>query len=301
MASAAPTDVREWLRRQHPDQAISERGKIRADWQAEYDAAHPDGPPEGDYSGVTEADFPPDDAQERVAESKPRRVRGTRTPAARAGTGWRWGRRDGKPKAPRKKLPRVPVDRLIEHFWGQLAWAASPVPPLEKMLYAQAPFAGTVLDDVVRGTIIDGPLQVAARMEEKFQALNGLLGPPVCIMLALANAPAPCQACGGRGGVLAAPNGQAEPQPVPCPQCEGTGAEPASAIYAGAMGGLRFSLMSMTDAIGDGMERVMERAAENKRKARQVDAFIEWLFEMPRDGDVEEEAVARVGQMVGAE
>lgn len=320
MSETATTDVREWLKANHPE-AVSERGRLSAAGKQLYADAHPgadyrDGVGPDDFTQAGDppddpADYPPADppadrpaggargAEQPSAESKPRRVRSTRRkPRSRIGA---WLTGEQKPKtggAAKKRLPRVPLDRMIERVWSQLAEAA-PAPPLEKMLYAQAPFAGMVIEDALAGTVVDRMLQPIARAEDKAIALGGLIGPPLFIVGVMATAPEPCEKCEGRGGIPVP--GDVNGALAVCQACRGGGTEPPSFEHKAALGGLRLSLMAMTEAMGDRMDQVMERAAENKERGRQVERFIDWLFEIPKPGagDVEDEAVRRATEMAG--
>lgn len=192
MASTT-TDVRAWLREK--GHKVGDRGMIPADLQEEYDLAHapagvvPGEVIEQDYPGaedVTAADEPAPPSGPAPGERKPRDVRGRR-PAfpkifgRRAGKGSGTGgkrRRGGRPR-----MPRMSLGDFAEDTWLDLAWLASPLPPLAAVLQMQAPYAGVVLDEQVRGTFVDTLLQPAARYQGLFRALNGLMGPPVCVLL----------------------------------------------------------------------------------------------------------------------
>lgn len=296
MTTPPTTDVREWLRQHHPDKA-TDRGRISGEGMALYTEAHP--PLDDDYdAGVTAADFPPDEPEKPASETKPRRVRTTRPRARSKLTAWLTGEQDGKEGKSRKRFPRVKLDKLVERAWSQLAEAA-PVLPLEKMLYAQAPFAGLVLEDTLKGTVVDKVLQPVARAEEKAEAIGGLLGPPMFIMGVMATAPPPCQACDGAGGLPV--NGEPGLMQA-CPACRGSGSQPASMQHRAMMGGLKMSLMAMSETMGGRLEEVQQRAAVNKERARKIDRFIEWLFDMPAGeapSEMEDEAIRRAQEMAG--
>lgn len=85
-----------------------------------------------------------------------------------------------KPRtAPR---PRVAVDRLISHAWTVLARVVAPVSmPVARVLELQAPVAGLVLEDVVKGTVVDRVLQPLARIEGGGETAFAMIGPPLLV------------------------------------------------------------------------------------------------------------------------
>jgi hypothetical protein len=187
---ASSTDVREWLRG-HPevtgDAEVSNKGNIRKTWQEAYDAAHggtvlafsdPPREPEDIYDGgVTEADFPPpEDEPARPAERAPRRAAKAKPAETGRGIGRLFARDPkGKPKA---KRARINLNSFAENAWCDLAEVA-PWPPLQRCLSFQAAYAATVLDDIAKGTFIDPALQVVARADQAFRAVDALLGVPM--------------------------------------------------------------------------------------------------------------------------
>lgn len=199
----ATTDVRDWLREQ--GHKVGDRGSISQALKDEYDAAHPAAAQasviESRYdAGVSDADFPGeltgDDAGAAAAAPAPappappsssgeRRPRVVRPSRPRFPKIFGFGRGSGKGKGRRRGAshPRVSLGDFAEETWLDLAWLAAPVPPLAMMLELQAPYAGVVLDEQVRGTVIDAALQPMARYSHVFRALNGLIGPPVCVLM----------------------------------------------------------------------------------------------------------------------
>lgn len=90
-------------------------------------------------------------------------------------------------RAPRSKAPRGPrqsVDRLIGTLWGVAARVMQPVSwPVANVLHAQAPVAGMVLEDVVRGTVVDTVLQPFAKIGKGGEVVMALIGPPLLVGL----------------------------------------------------------------------------------------------------------------------
>ena len=148
----------------------------------------PDGAP-GDYdAGVSEADFPPDEEEEAgpsspatalPPERKPRRVRSARPTLRDRITGKAPA---GKGKG-RTRHARVATDRLIGSIWASLGKMAMPLSPAAgRTFMLQAPVAGLILDDTVKGTILDKGLQPLARGYDKGKKVFALAGPPVLVL-----------------------------------------------------------------------------------------------------------------------
>lgn len=298
--TATTTDVREWAKAKGID--IGSHGRIPAGIRRQYDIEHPETAdpievPSLDYpepesgpdydGGVTEADFPPEPEPEqpaRVAEVRPRRITSPRTGG---GIVARFRKpRTAKAKAgrPARKLPRVSIAGLIEDAWSQLAWAAAPIPPMQRLLYAQAPFAGVALEDALRDTVADKILQPVARAEQKAKAVGGLVMPPVALLGVLATAPQPTQITNEDGTtVLAFP-------------------EPSFA-HKTALVNLRWSLMLMAETGTIHLDEYKAKAEAAQARGRMADEFMAWILgvELPDEPPVreEEEAVRRAQAMFG--
>lgn len=288
------TDVREWAKAK--GKTIGDHGRIPKAIQAEYDAEHNSDQvmslPAYD-GGVTVADFPePLDEHEPerelaavpalpppTRETRPRHITAPRRPLRdrlRPGS-------KPKPKAGGKaKIPRVSLARLIEDAWSQLAFAAGPIPPMQRLLQAQAPMAGLVFEDTLRDTAVDRFLQPVARAEDKAKGIGGIVMPPVALLAVLASAPQPEQ----RGDQWVYP-------------------EP-SLQHKGALISLRWSLMLMAEAGSIRLDEYKERAEANAERGRQADQFMAWILGIESSPDVvdqavsaEDEAVERARAMFG--
>ena len=288
-----PAAFRAWARDEGID--VPQRGRIPSETiaahRASFEAAAAAAGDYGDGTGpadFTQAADPPGGPETPAGETKPRRP----TRARPAGKRRFWDRRSGsgaKPKAKtRKKFPRLPVDTFIEHFWSQAAWAARPLPPLQRMLTAQAPIAGIIFEDVVRDTVADTILQPVVRLERQFKALDALIAPPILVTAITLT------------GVT---DDQGRPD----------------ARTSVMLGMLRFSLMSMYEFRAGHLDEVIERGRQMEELGDEVDRFMAHLFEMPAppagpddpggdevEGEVisdsteEEEAMARARQAFGA-
>lgn len=303
---ASTTDIREWAKTQGLE--VGAKGPLSPDLRAAYADAHtaPNGadPGPSEYPGdgagdavtaVAAASAPPAPPSDpRQAERAPARPRVTnargRGLAERLGLGRKVPA--GKTRTAARKLPRVSLANLIEDAWGQMAFAASSIQPMQRLLQAQAPFAGIALEDALAGTVVDRALQPVARAEDKAKAVGGLIFPPVALMLVLATAPVPTYV-----------DGTDPPQylfPEPTTQ------------HKGAIMTLRWSLMLWSEAGAARLEEYKARAEANSERGAQADRFMAWILGMeppPAEDDgqgaeaaavsAEDEAVARAQQMFG--
>ena len=272
---------------------VPDRGKLSAEHLAAYDRIREGRPPQpshGGYdSGVTDADFD----QAGMEEATPRATTGqrghkSRRPSQQASATARglWGKVKGKPKRGAKKHPWVSTSDVIEHFWSQLAWSARPLPPLQKILAAQAPMAGAVLEEATRDTFIDRMvLQPAARVENRLQAVNAMVGPPV-FTLAIAL----------QGRAMQAPDGS--------PMTDEDGNYVYDSRTQMMIGGLRFSLMSWLKIGGKRAEEIKADAQALTDLGDQADDLIRWILAPPGQGqspkDIEREAQRRGAEFATA-
>ena len=265
MTTAA--EKRAWLR--DAGYTVPEKGRIHPDLEAAWAAAHPggngDGPPAApDYpDGMTEDEFAepelPDELAGELGETPPGRPPARRgAQAARRGRGgWRFGRdRSQKAKGRKKAKPRVSVEDVIAGGWRIMARVARPVPPLQRTLKVQAPVAGLLLEDAVKGTLVDKILQPVARMQLQGKVVAALAGPPVLVTVISMH--------------LA--------------QCQQAGTDPSPVFMSAASEMLRESLIIWMDVAGPKFEEALarERAFE-EHYGQDVDAFMAWLFEPPPD------------------
>jgi hypothetical protein len=158
------------------------RGRLNPDWITRAEALRADAPQPDYDGGVTGADFDVTEAAEPPAiipERKPRKVRtGPPKPTLRDRL---TKARTGQAK-PRRKHPRLSLAPIIGEFWGVLGAMAGRVDvPLGRVLQMEAPVAGEILEDVVKGTIVDSALQPLARAEDKAKAVAALVLPPVLV------------------------------------------------------------------------------------------------------------------------
>ena len=272
LPAVSDDEIRQWAKA--TGRQVSDRGRISAELRAEYtrmadaaDTALPGGEP---------APGPRDDGPQRAAreETRPRKVTSRK--------GWRdklWGQQgtgQGRPRAKAKpKHPRVSLDRFIERGWSTLARIAQPVNlPVSRVLAFQAPVAGVMLEDVVKGTVVDLILQPIARTEAKLEIAGALAGPPLLVL------------------ALQLPHNQPfHPDGSP---------SPAGAIrHAVLMSALEEALMMWDDVTRSRMAEVQERIAANEAARVEVQKLIAAIFEPTAEqaaARAENEAVARARQ-----
>lgn len=193
-------DIREWAKGQ-PEWSgrVSERGRLSAELRDAYEAAQttpgqgPDdddgaddpvfavplvGLPSGGGPG-TGGQAPPGPPPEERRPVPPPKPRG------RA----RWQRKPAQPVR-RGERKRVSIENLISGVWGAGAYFLARDPrslPVARVLDAQAPVAGLVVEELAAHTVVDRVLQPIARMGESGQRVFALVGPPLIVGAISAN------------------------------------------------------------------------------------------------------------------
>ena len=167
-------DIRSWLRENRPDIKVGQRGRLSPDAKAAYAEAHgevSDG--NADYVTVKEETEPLLSGEVLdTGETKPQ-------PPKKKGL-FSWGDPD-KPRTDRK---RVSTAKIISGVWGGMgALLRNPqLAPVARTLQVQAPVAGEIADDMIKGTPVDKLLQPLARVGEKGEEVFALVGPPAIAM-----------------------------------------------------------------------------------------------------------------------
>lgn len=190
-------EVREWA--QAHGMEVGEKGNLSKDVRDAYDAAnppgvadYPDGMDDTLFEEAAAADPPGDYGGDGLADSGEVAPRGTPAPTARArarGLAGRVRGRRGRGSNPKsgtrgKKKParpRLPVDDVIASAWRIAAKIAQPLPPLYRVLRIQSPVAGRLLEDAVRGTVVDRILQPLAQVTQFGEVAAALFIPPVAV------------------------------------------------------------------------------------------------------------------------
>jgi hypothetical protein len=198
---ATAHDIREWARAEGIDN-VGLKGNLSAEVRDAYDAAHPggsgtapdypDGMDDSLFDTITAAEPPGDYDGGALADTGEAVPRGTPEPTARArarGLATRLGpgrRRGSRPRSGARggrkaSRPRLPVDDVIASAWRIAAKIAQPLPPLYRTLRLQSPVAGRMLEDAVRGTVVDRVLQPLAQVSQVGEAAAALLLPPLTV------------------------------------------------------------------------------------------------------------------------
>jgi hypothetical protein len=184
-------DIREWARANgHPE--LKDRGRIPGSIREEYEASQNGGEVEWEdddepvliTAHAVEADSPsvseliPEPTPARVEERPPVRPRRERLQRLR------------KPATPgRKSFPRVSTAELLGFAYAGAGYILARNPrmlPVARSMDLMAPVSGEILDDVVRGTVVDRLLQPLARSGDKGRKLGAVAGFPALVAVAVA-------------------------------------------------------------------------------------------------------------------
>jgi hypothetical protein len=251
---------------------VSSKGRVPEAVRNAHRAAHngeppaapdyPDGMSDDDF--LAEADPPPD---EDMAETPPR------PPAPKAGSSpiqtrlsgaFRRGKTSGKPKPKGKAKPRVSTADLIGSAWRIGAKIAQPLPPMYRTLRLQSVIAGPLLDDAVKGTMVDPFLQPLARLTRAGETVSALVAPNLAI--------------GAMAYHLQQTKG--EPNPIVMQACQEM---------------LRHGLMAMMRVGGDAFaEQLAKDQADEERFGADIEQIMMWILAEPADPATEEANIARV-------
>jgi len=260
------SEKRAWLQAQ--GYTVSDHGKLSDTLTAAYDAAHP--APNGEPPPPPATDYPDDDFESAFAdepaadddesfatgETPPRRPKASSRPGRARGLLSGWQRNTGTKRSPaKKKHPRKPVEGLISRGWGLAARLARPMPPVSRILQIQAPVAGILLEDAVKGTIVDTVLQPLARWEEKGKVFGALAGPPALVGMITVH-------------LAQAAAAETDPNPV---------------FMSLATEMLEESLFLYADVVGDRFDEILAKVEARERDRDKIQRMIAFLFSPPPD------------------
>jgi hypothetical protein len=268
---ASDSEIRAWGRAE--GLTVNTKGAISNALRDQYNAAHngqpqpaPDYPPGMDDSDfdTAEAVIPDDDMTEAVPArvAAPKRA-GSRATPTKLSDRFRRGKTSGKPKA-KPKRPRTSTAELIGSAWRIAAKIAQPLPPLYRTLRLQSVIAGPLLDDAVKGTLLDPILQPLARLSEAGQTVSALVAPNLAI------------------GAMAWHLHQTEgnPNPVVMQACQEM---------------LRHGLMAMMRVGGEAFAAELAREqADEERFGGSIDQIMAYILADAAEPDVEEANIARM-------
>ena len=184
---ASDSEIRAWARER--DMPVNTKGAVSKAVREAYSAAHNGGPAPGpDYPpGMDESDFDVAEAvipDDDMAEVPPLPVAAPKatsrmTPSRLSGA-FRRGKTSGKRKT-KPKHPRVSTADLIGSGWRIAAKVAQPLPPMYRTLRLQSVIAGPLIDDAVKGTMVDPILQPLARLSRAGETVSALVAPNLAI------------------------------------------------------------------------------------------------------------------------
>lgn len=177
-------EIREWARAQGID--VPARGKLGQELRDRFDRER-DGGPTADNPGLSAVgDTGPaeGDGPEEMAPARPAAVdsfdNGERPPLAPPG---RMSLKRITTARPRQQHRRVSLEDLAADGWSAMAavLGSQGLGPTARVLQMQAPVAGAILEDALRGTVVDRLLQPLARGSEKGREVAALVGPPLIV------------------------------------------------------------------------------------------------------------------------
>lgn len=262
---------------------VSSKGRVSEAVRNAHRAAHNgEAAPAPDYpDGMTDADFDmaeaelPDDLADDMAEVPPRAVTpkaGSRTTVTRLNP---WSKRGktaaSKSKAKAKARPRVSTADLIGSAWRIGAKVAQPLPPIYRTLRLQSVIAGPLLDDAVKGTVVDPFLQPLARLSRAGETVSALLAPNLAI--------------GAMAWHLQQTNG--EPNPIVMQACQEM---------------LRHGLTAMMRIGGDAFAAQLAKERDDEERfGGDVEMIMAWLLSEPADPAQEEANIATMAARFAGE
>lgn len=183
---AEATDIRQWARDKGHD--IGERGRVPKHLQDEYEAEI------NQRAGINgEAVSLPDDTD--TGETRPFAPSPEASQPSPPGSGGS----ESKPKPGKRRLPwqkapagaeskppkthkRVPLETWAARGWkvaGKILGDGRT--PSSRCLYMQAPVAGVIVDDLLKGSRVDRMLQPIARFGEGSKNVGALIGLPLLV------------------------------------------------------------------------------------------------------------------------
>lgn len=166
-------DIRDWAIANGID--VSPKGRLSGEVKRAYTEAHPD-----DESGPGDAETQSSEVRPDVAQT-PAEPRSVASKLKRAVE-----HRQSKPKVKRTgPAKRVSAENVLSVVWTLLAGgvATAGFEGAGYIMTFQAPIAGAILEDAVKGTMVDKLLQPLARGADEVKLLNALLVPPLAAVM----------------------------------------------------------------------------------------------------------------------
>lgn len=224
---------------------------------------------------------------DRVKSTWARRPRGAEAAPPKRGKNAKPGAR-GKPRGGKPDQPWRPTGGIITNVWTRMAQAASGLPPLQRILAAQAPLAGAAFESQLRGTFVDRLLlQPAARIEARSDVAAAMVGVPGLVLAAFMFGKVQ-MATDPDGAPLVTPDGATVPllkpdgTPLWEPQTEAVIIMPLKMCLA--------SWMAVQDRYA---ADVIEQAEATIRKGEEAEKLLRWIFQTGAGPADPAEAAAR--------
>lgn len=216
------------------------------------------------------------------------------------------GRRAKQPRKRAKRRPAhdwVPTAPVIERVWGEFGGALRRYPPLQRLMAAQAPMVGIVLQDSVRDTLFDrSVVQPVARAEERFEGVNATVMPLLWMAGIVRFGGFDVEPVLTPDGHPIIKDGQTLMRPVIDPA---TGQPAWNDRTRFMIGGVRSGLISWLKISRRNAADIIERAEEYDELGRQADALISFFLAPPKPkesyADMQREARARTTDFLRAD
>jgi hypothetical protein len=263
---ASDAEIRAWARAE--GRPVSDKGAVSAALRNAHKAVHNGEPPAApDYPpGMTDEDFELAEAiipDEDMTEARPGPVRPKAgSPSQSLKARFRRGSTSARPKGKAKARPRVSTAELIGSGWRIASKIAQPLPPMYRTLRLQSVIAGPLIDDAVKGTMIDPFLQPLARLSRAGETVSALVAPNLAI------------------GAMAYHLNQTEgnPNPVVMQACQEM---------------LRHGLMAMMRVGGEAFaEQLAKEKDDEDRYGGSIDQIMAFILADPATPDEEEANIA---------
>lgn len=174
-------EIRAWAKDAGVD--VPSRGQVPKAVREQYDAAHPP----TDNPGLSGDELAPEHgyAEPEAAPARPQTPDDVppTPPPGRPGLGALRRKAGGTVARPKREHKRVSLESGAEWVWRLLGNAAQSrgLVPTGRALVMQAPIAGMILEDTLRGTVVDRIAQPFVRGGESAKEVVTLLGVPALV------------------------------------------------------------------------------------------------------------------------
>lgn len=181
---AEGSNIREWARNKGMD--LSDRGPIPKEIREAYQARGNDEAATA-FPASDQDPEPGTPIEGEVVEQAPKIAPtkgdlGSRVKQGLKGARGRGSRSGAQKKPASRSGPRASVEAILTGVYGAFAGGVGRVnPAVGYIMGVQAPVAGLLLEDTVKGTAVDRLLQPFAKNADRVRVGRALLGPPVLV------------------------------------------------------------------------------------------------------------------------